>query len=59
MNQINFRVLNNPKNVLTAKDNGIHVTSKGRYINISIHSLEFPYLQGNVQKIKKAMGFTK
>ena len=58
MNQIKFKVLNTHKNRLTALANGIDVhIINGRYINIVISNLTFPYLQGNVLKIKKAMGF--
>ena len=56
METIRFKVLNNAKNVKTALANGIY-TNKGRLIEIEVSPLQFPYLQGNVKKIKKAMGF--
>ena len=57
METIRFRVLNNAKNVKTALANGIYTNKSGRFIEVEISPLQFPYLQGNIAKIKKAMGF--
>ena len=57
METIRFKVLNNAKNVKTALANGIYTNKSGRFIQIEVSRLQFPYLQGDITKIKKAMGF--
>ena len=52
-----LNVRNTETNRSIANVNNLRFTENGKMLEVKVSDLEYPYLQVNVKKIKKAIGF--